>query len=208
MFNTQQCIVWLMLSCLTFTASAKNIGVIGQTYPIQEQDFLQTIQQEMQQKVQSGEWAKWQAQQTANLQNYADRPTPVDGLTPTLETRTWFYDPTLIVPYDIRDTNNRLIAANGSQFNPLDILTWTYALIFYDGDNPQQVAWVQQMDQEYQGKTKLILVNGSVKEQMQHFQKRVYFDQGGHLISRLNITHIPALVVQEGKQLKITEVKL
>ena len=208
MFKTQQWIAGLLLSCLSFASSAKNIGVIGPTYPIGEEDFLQAIQNEMQQKVQSGEWAKWQQQQTTNLQNYADRPTPVDGLTPALETRTWLYDPTLVVPYDIRDGQNHIIAAAGSRFNPLDMLNWSTTLIFYDGDNPQQVTWVQQINQQLKGQYKLILVNGSVSQQAQHLQKRVYFDQGGQLVSRLKIEHTPALVTQEGKQLKITEIKL
>ncbi len=197
-----------LICCLPLVASAKNLGVIGQTYLIAETDFLQAIQNQVQQKVQSGEWAKWQVQQTTRLQAYVDRPTPVEGLTPALETRSRLYDPAIIVPYDIRDNHNQLIAASGSRLNPLDALTWSEALIFYDGDNPQQVAWAQQMDQQLQGKDKLILVNGSVSEQAQRFQKRVYFDQAEHLVKRLSIMHTPALVQQEGKQLKITEFKL
>ncbi len=207
MVKRQYWVGWLLLF-LPFIVSAKNLGTVGATYPIAEQDFLQAIQAEVQQKIQSGEWAKWQEQQVATLRTYADRPTPVSGLTPAQETRSWLYDPTMILPYDIHDNHNHLIKANGSRFNPLDTLTWSNALIFYDGGNPQQVAWAQQMDQQYRGKTKLILVNGSISEQMQNFQKQVYFDQGGHLVTRLNITHLPALVVQEGKQLKITEAKL
>ncbi len=43
---------------------------------------------------------------------------------------------------------------------------------------------------------------------MQELQKPVYFDQFGWLIKKFNIMQVPALVEQQDKRLKITEIKL
>ena len=54
----------------------------------------------------------------------------------------------------------------------------------------------------------LILTQGSISEQTKAHNQRVYFDQGGQLVQRFGITHIPARITQVGEKLRITEVKL
>ena len=53
-----------------------------------------------------------------------------------------------------------------------------------------------------------VLVGGSYLELMQAWQQPVYFDQAGRLTGRLGITHVPALVSQEGLKLRIDEMAL
>lgn len=79
------------------------------------------------------------------------------------------------------------------------------ALIFYDGDDENQVHWVLERDNKLKGHDKLILVNGSVLSQEKIFKKSIYFDQAGKLTSRFEIKHVPALVKQEGTKLNIME---
>lgn len=184
----------IMLVLQTSLTSAKNLGVIGPTYPLAETDFLQWIKSRLQEKIQNGEFANWQMEQIQAIKNSADRPEAVAGLTPTPQTRSWLYDPTLTLTHKL--------------LNPLDHVAWTKTLLFYDGDDPEQVAWAKKMNQQLKGQTLLILTKGSVSEQTQLFKQRIYFDQGGKLVSRFNINHVPATVSQEGKQLRVTEVKL
>jgi conjugal transfer pilus assembly protein TraW len=37
---------------------------------------------------------------------------------------------------------------------------------------------------------------------------RVYFDQGGALVRKFGISQVPAIVSQEGRMLKVNEVKV
>ena len=53
------------------------------------------------------------------------------------------------------------------------------------------------------GQAKIILVKGSPLKLQRKEKIWIYFDQGGILTSKLGITQVPALVVQEGLQLKI-----
>lgn len=187
---------------------AKNLGVIGHVYPIIEIDFLQWIQTRIQEKINNGELTQWQIAQTASMHAYTDRPTPVTGLTPVQKNKSWLYDPTLTLTQDIFDAQGNTKLSAGTCLNPLNYITWTKILLFYNGDDTAQVNWVMQMDQQLKGQVMFILTQGSISEQTTKLNKRVYFDQGGQLVQRFGIQHLPASVMQEQKQLRITEIKL
>ena len=59
---------------------------------------------------------------------------------------------------------------------------------------------------EHQGKVKLILTGGSYLDLMRRWKRPVFFDQHGQLVERLGIRHVPALVSQDGKRLRIDEI--
>lgn len=204
---------WLCLIVfflLSESAVAKDLGAIGTVYPIAETDFIQHVQQSFQ----NHHWQSWLAQQTAALQATADRPMPVSGLRPALHTHHWLMNPSFVVPVDVRDAQGNLLLAAGSRWNPLKHIAWTHTLIFFDGDNPQQVAWAASLDQQLQGNDRLILINGSLQETARRFaqqepsakKRHLYFDQGGQLIQRLKITETPATITQVGEWLEVTEV--
>ena len=189
-------------------APAKNLGVIGPVYPIAETDFLQWVQTRLQEKIQSGEFARWQEEQVNGIKNLADRPTPVMGLTPALQDKSWLYDPTLTLTHDLFDAQGNLRFPAGTRLNPLAKVTWTKTLVFYDGDDVAQVNWAMHLRHHIKGEVILILTQGSVSAQTKKLKQRVYFDQGGQLVQRFGITHLPASVTQKGRQLRVTEVKL
>ena len=70
-------------------------------------------------------------------------------------------------------------------------------MLFIDGDDELQVKFA------LKGQAKIILVKGSPLKLQRKEKIWIYFDQGGILTSKLGITQVPALVVQEGLQLKI-----
>ena len=90
----------------------------------------------------------------------------------------------------------------GSVINPLNTHQLQNALIFIDGDDQLQINWVLQQPQ----KSKIILVGGSPFDLMEVYERTFYFDQGGQLVKKLDIHHVPARVSQEGTKLKIEEV--
>lgn len=188
---------------------AEDLGVIGTVYPIAETDFIQQIQKTIQQKTINGDLARWRSEQVEAFQAAMDRPTPVEGLSSALRTRTWLWDPSIILPTDVRDANGHLLLAAGSHFNPLTQIHTFTPLLFFDGDNPDQVAWAVSLNQQLHGQDHLILINGSLRKTASAFPNHpLYFDQNGRLVQRLGITHIPATVSRAGQRLAITEVAL
>jgi conjugal transfer pilus assembly protein TraW len=80
-------------------------------------------------------------------------------------------------------------------------------LIFFDGDDEEQVAWVAGEIKKH-SKVKLILTQGSVKEVADAFKQAIYFDLNGFLVAKFQIKHVPVRVLQEGMHLRINEVSL
>jgi conjugal transfer pilus assembly protein TraW len=197
---------FLGVCCLSIFA--KDLGVVGSTYPIAETDFVTMAQQKIREQLGSDGLSGWQIQQQEAIRVAADHPVPVEGLRPTIQSHRRFWDPSIVIPYDVRSANGAIVVKAGTRFNPLEKNSLKNALIFFNGDDPEQVSWAQKQNQALKGRVLLILVNGSLSQVQSHFpQKHVYFDQGGRLTQKLQITQIPAIVTQVGSQLEISEVK-
>ena len=185
---------------------AKDLGRTGQTYPIKEIDLLEFIQTRLQHMQQSGELEQKNQQMLKTIKTRSERLNQSQGYSPTKKPRSWLVDPSVALKSDVLDVEGRVVVKSGTKVNPLNHAPLRSTLIFYDGDNKAQIAWAMKQDKLLQGKTKLILVNGSVTEQINIFKKRVFFDQHGILVNKLKIKHTPALAVQEGLQVRVKEV--
>ena len=132
-------------------------------------------------------------------------PAPIDTVTKTTRARSFHVDPSLVVPYAITDAEGRVIVAPGTRVNPLDTVSLSKQLLFFDARDAGQVTRAQAIVNEHQGKVKVILTGGSYLDLMRRWKRPVYFDQHGQLVQRLGIRHVPALVSQDGKRLRIDE---
>jgi conjugal transfer pilus assembly protein TraW len=194
-------LVWLLAT----NSDAKLLGTLGTVFPIAEPDLLQMIQSRVALLSQHHRFDWLQAVLDQGFQQAMDRPIPVVGLSLATKSRTWVFDPSITLSPDF-DYGTQLFTPQ--RINPLDTLSLKEALLFYDADDNRQVQWAERTDQSLQGKTKLILVGGSVKSQEKRFHKRVYFDQGGCLKNRFQLNHVPTMITQQDNLLKIQEVTL
>ena len=80
-------------------------------------------------------------------------------------------------------------------------------LLFFDGRDAAQVAKAKRLIAYYNGRVKPIMTAGAVLELTRKWKRQVYFDQGGTLVKKLRIRQVPALVSQEGRQLRIDELE-
>jgi len=183
-----------------------DLGVIGPVYKIREQDFLEYIRNKLTVMQRSGELRRLQQQELEQARKRIERPAPVPGMTRTVKPHVFYIDPSLSVEHAIRDAEGRIIAMPGTKVNPFDYLTMSKHLLFIDGDDADQVKWAVAMDKRYGGHVKTILVSGSPIELMKRWKRRVYFDQHGILSQRLHIRHVPAIVSQDKKRLRVAEV--
>lgn len=185
---------------------ARDHGVVGQTFPIIEADLLATIEARLQRMQASGEIDRMNGEFAKRAEARIRRPKPVAGITPATEARSWSYDPSMVVERDIRDQKGNLIAQRGQVVNPLDFVSMDQALVFVDGDDKEQMAWAT--DRYTDLKAKIILVNGSPIEEMTARKRRFYFDQEGRLTARFGIQHTPAVAAQDGRIVRLSEIKL
>jgi conjugal transfer pilus assembly protein TraW len=192
---------------VTVSVFAKDLGVMGNTYPIVEEDFLNYITDKIKLMKNNGDWQKLQEKMATRVKNHADRPQSL--LLPRAEkNKTWKFNPGIVLTHDLSDIEGRILARAGDEINPLDLVSLSKVLLFYDGDDLKQVAWAKEQEKYFRGKTKLILVNGSISEQNRIFAEPIYFDQAGRFITHFSIRHVPAMVKQKGKFLEISEIKI
>ncbi|MHB8697654.1 MAG: type-F conjugative transfer system protein TraW [Sulfuricaulis sp.] len=187
-------------------ASAEDLGKIGQVYVITEQDFIEYITDRVKAEEASGELERKKAMFVEKIKRFATDPAPVEGLSTTNAERTFYYDPSVTTDYNITDNNGRIVVPAGTTVNPLKLMSLTKVLVFFDGRKRSQRKYVERMYLQKNGKAKLILTGGEPVALMKKWDTRVYFDQRGWLVKRLGITHVPAIVSQQGDVLKIHEV--
>ena len=186
-------------------ARAMDLGVIGPTYEISEPHLLQMIEQRLREKERSGELGRLEAEARKRGIATVKNPPPVTGLRPTDTMRTFYFDPSFTLDRNIFGPQGELLFAAGTRKNPLEVVSLSRHLLFFDARDPRQVGRARQLIALYQGRVKPILVGGSYLDLMQSWHVPVYYDQQGLLTRRLGITQVPALVSQEGLRLRIDE---
>lgn len=198
----------LLLAIPAALAWADDLGTIGPTYAIEEPHLLAAIQQQLQAMQKSGELARLEAEAKRRVIEAIEHPKRLAGITRAERPRSFYFDPSTVVGENITDAKGNILVPAGTRQNPLAVVSLSKHLIFFDGTDSRQVAWARELMTRYEGKVKPILVAGSYLALMQRWQLPVYFDQQGALSRKLGITHVPALVSQEGLQLRIDELPL
>ena len=189
------------------SARAQHLGVIGPLYPIAEPSLLALIQSRLRELTANGGLERLQRESQARIQRQIEDPAPVAGITRTATARTFHVDPSIEVPYPISDADGRLIVAPGTRVNPLDVVSLSRPLFFFDARDAEQVERARRELTEHRGQVKLILTGGSYLDLMRRWKQTVYYDQQGLLTTRLGIRQVPARVTQDGKRLRIDKLR-
>ncbi|MGR5478148.1 type-F conjugative transfer system protein TraW [Vibrio chagasii] len=211
----------LVAGLVTTSADGKNLGQVAPIFPIGEIDMLEWIDQRLKGFEASGKLADLQNEFTDRVKQSIENPPPVAGLTTTTDPRTFYVDPSLLLPKDIiAPTTGVVIAKAGTRVNPFDSRTWPKAdgqkvlphfelskvLVFFDARDAQQ----RRFASEYQNAKpiKWVLTGGSPNQMAALLEARMYFAQQGFLTEKLKITHVPAIAYQEGTRWRIDEVNV
>ena len=188
-------------------ASAEHLGVIGPVYEIAEPNLLEVILAKLRHAESSGVLARLQQDSQRNAKRAIEEPAPVSSVTRTTRARSFFHDPSIVVPYAITDAEGKVIVAPGTRVNPLDTVSLSKTLLFFDARDANQLKRARSLLDQQQGKVKLILTGGSYLELMRRWQVPVFYDQSGVLVAQLRIQHVPAMVSQDGRRLRIDELR-
>ena len=193
----------LCLACVP-AAEARDYGQHGAVFPVIERDLLEQIHARLTAMEKSGETARLNEELKRRTVARVERPEPVAGLVRAQAARQWSFDPTITLETDIRGPKGELIHARGTRVNPLDSVPLRAELLFFDGDDPDQLAWALLQSPN----AKLVLVRGAPLQLMKARQRRFYFDQGGKLTGHFAIRAVPARVRQQGRLLEVSEIVL
>ena len=187
------------------TAGAQDLGVIGPVYAIAEPSLLEVIRARLHELDTSGALARLQHESQTRITREIADPAPLTGIAKTTRARSFHFDPSIEVPYPITDAEGRVLFAPGTRVNPLDTVSLSRPLLFFDARDKTQIDRAEGLLDEHRGVLKLILTGGSYLELMRRLKQPVFFDQQGSLTTKFGIRHVPALVTQDGKRLRIDE---
>ncbi len=191
-----------LLAATAPSASAKDLGVRGATWPVAEPDLLVEIETRLVELQRSGELARLEDEARTRARRSLEEPEPVPGIAPARKRRSRLFDPSLTVAQDIRAPDGALITAAGTRVNPLERLPLTRDLIFVDGRRGVEIAWAFAHDRS----AKIVLLAGRPLDLMRRHRRPFFFDTGGRLAARFGIAATPTLLEQNGAMLRLTEI--
>ena len=199
---------WLIAAATSWALGAQsaNLGTIGPTYPVAEKNLLDVIMARLRAKEASGELKRHEQEARDRAAYAVNNPRPVDGLRRAQAARTFYFDPSFTLQSNVVDATGAVLFPAGTRKNPLEVVSLSKHLLFFDARDPGQVVRARELIEHYQGKVKPILVGGSYLDLMKRWNKPVFYDQDGTLVRKFGIAAVPAIVSQEGQRLRIDEV--
>lgn len=220
----------LLICCLSNYAIAKDFGKQGATFEIKEEGFVSM----MQRKLKKLNLVEYQQKMQDVARKKVEQPAAIAGITKATKTVSHSFDPSYVLDQDVVLPCGKLLYARGTRVNPLDHMEWTGKIVFIDGQDENQIAWVKdnylheilsnsgaevtknlsESNKDYAEKasnsdgTKIVLTGGRPLELERETGSPIYFDQAGELTTKFNISHVPAIVEQVGKYLQVTEINI
>ena len=197
----------LFLLFMTMPIEAKVIGVIGETFPVEEMSFLTLIETRLQAFQNQDALKAIEMNWVKAVEEHATRPTPV-GLPRARSTEIHRYRPELTLKEAILDDKGRVLFPKGTQLNALHHLPhYQPHWLFIDGDDKAQVIWANEVLQQ-DNQAKLILTGGSVRDMEEALHHDIYFDQRGFISHQLNLNAVPTEVTRKGDVLLLKTIVL
>lgn len=198
----------LAVSLTLSVGYAADLGVHGQVWNIAEEDAIARIKRVLGEMDKRGEIRALQERHRDAVLNTVQRPKPVSGIATATTNKTWYFDPTISFGQDIVDeSTGKVIWPIGKTINPFDYQTLDRRYLFIDARDQRQVTWAKgQIDKHPKDAT--ILVGGDWIAVSKKWGRHVYYDQmDGMLTKHFGIKIVPAILSQEGKKVRIDEVK-
>lgn len=186
--------------------AARDLGNYGQVWAVSEPDFLEEILGRLRAMEEDGGLARMEREMQDRARAYAERPRGNDLLTRAEEPRRFTVDLSIRLDQDLADQNGTVFAAAGTTVNPLAYSTFDKAILFIDGDDPDQVAWATAQGSELD--TLIVLTRGAPLELMRRNGRRFWFDQDGIMTQRFSIARLPSRVTRADPVMLVEEIPL
>ena len=193
-----------VLVLLAGSAAAKDLGVRGAVWLVEEPDLLDEIEKRLGNMKTSGELARVHREALENARKRIEAPPRVAGVVPAREHRSRLFDSSVTIERDTRTSDGRLIAVRGTRINPLERHPLTRDLLFIDGTRRVEVDWALAREEP----SVIVLLAGRPLALTRAHGRAFYFDQGGRLARRFGLAATPSVVSAEGAFLRITEIPL
>jgi len=193
------------LSIMQVSYGARAKETLGPVYPIVEADMMEAMMMKLKKLESNGTLDQLKKEAITRSLSYANKPQATQGLSPAVKANTWLVDPSYIAAKDITTPDGKYVARAGEKVNPLDYVPLSRYMILFNGESEKEIRTAKRLGEYFKGQVKFVLEAGSPVELSRKWNTPVYFDQNGALVHKFGIRHTPAMISQEGKQLRIDE---
>jgi hypothetical protein len=193
MTNIFKSVALVALLPLTAFGAGDRDTVLGQTFDIAEPDVVQEIRS----AAAARDWQSWMRKKPADYSAFNSISLPRNQ-----RDATRLFDPTYVIPRDIRDDTGRVIALAGTKVNVYAKRqrVGRYLVI---GGTPEDYRWLDEVakatDQD-----RILLANANVLVQRKETKRQLYL-LDSHFAERLGVKGVPSIIEQEGAMLRVSE---
>ena len=170
---------YVMLMSYTVNSFAMDFGQKGPVYPVKETNLLDYIYERLNLLYKKDRLQELQKQYIQHIEQSVTNPKG-QNLPKALTNSTRVFDPSLVLPKDITNEKGDIIAKAGTKINPLDYIKLSKQLIFINANREDEINYAKKISEDTY--SKIILVNGNIKNANAKLGVPVYFDQESNLI--------------------------
>lgn len=166
---------------------------LGETFSIAEPDVLREIKA----AAAARDWSTWARKQPKDFSAFDSFDLPrnrADG--------SWLFDPTYVLPADIRDDTGKLLAPAGTAVNVYAKRKRAGRYIIIGG-TPADYRWLDEVAKPGDA-DRILLANGNVFLERKASKRQLYL-LDGHFAERLGVRGVPSIIEQEGSMLRVRE---
>ncbi len=196
-------LISLLVLCVGTTGSAKDIGVVGTTYPVTEKDALVEIE-ESAGKV---NWESYFSSEEIQKKISYFKPEDIILLPVAKEDRSFSVDMSYTLMFDIPDGKGGILYPKGYTFNPLDYVVFPKTLVVLNGEDKDQVNWFKSSQYYKDAGVTLLLTDGSYYKLSQELRRPVFY-ANIIILERLRLHAVPSIIKQEGRFMEVREIDI
>jgi len=182
---------------------AKNFGIFGQAFPIEEQNLKRGLQEKASHLSQSDVEKRSQLL-GEKIKKEGLLFKKISWIEEASHYHSFFYDPSISLEEDILDADGNILFKKGMKLNPLEHVTLDSGLLFFDGNNPKHIDWAESQTGEF----KWILIGGDPLNLQEDKEHPVFFDQGGFYSKKFQVKHVPCRITQSARALLVEEIPI
>ena len=192
-------LVLVFCALSAWPVQAKVVGTFGRVYPIAEPDALAEIEE----RARSINWQSILAKEKPE----DFRPSNLVALPRASHDRSFLVDMTYTLEFDVPDGHGGILYPRGYRFNPLDYVPFSQTLVILDGDDPDQLAWLQNSSFLKDSTSMILLTRGAFSTVGEHLGRAVFYADR-RILERFNLTAVPSVVTRRGRLMEVKEIEI
>lgn len=195
---------WIALLALGVAVVAPNQAAaypqLGHVYEIEEPDGLSQLLANAAKLPKPMRWGGKTLQE--KVRDY--RPANLVHLPRAREDRDRLVPGEYTLPFDLPDGNGGVLYPRGFRWNYLERLSMQSVFVVIDGDDPDQVEWLEKIPWLENPRAKVLLSGGSSIELGKKLSRHLFY-LTRPLAERANLEAVPCVVSQEGASFRVRE---